>query len=78
MGLHKNRYIVKMMQWCILVLGKSVVIGHSHAGSVGQGLQLGLLVHSEQIVNGGGRHWISSLCTVLTFEHQGVISTVLV
>ena len=67
-----------MMQWGILVLGSADVIGHSHTGSVGQGLQRGLLVNSEQIVNGGGGHWISSLCTVLTFEHQGVISIFLV
>ena len=67
-----------MMQWCILVLGSADVIGHSHAGSVGQALQLGILVYSEQIVNGGGRYWISSLCTVLTLEHQGVISIFLV
>ena len=32
-----------------------------------------ILVHSEQIVKGGGGHRISPLCTVLKLEHQSVI-----
>ena len=38
-----------------------------------QGLKQGLLVHSEQIVNGGGGRWISPLRTVLQFKHQSVL-----
>ena len=38
-----------------------------------QYLKRGLLMLSEQIVNGGGGHWISPLCTVLKFKHQSVI-----
>ena len=39
-----------------------------------QGLKQGILVHSEQIVKGGGGHWISPLCTTaLKFKHESVI-----
>ena len=41
--------------------------------SLEQGHKQGLLVHSEQIGNGGGGHWISPLSTVLKFKHQSVI-----
>ena len=37
------------------------------------GLKQDILVHSEQIVNGGGGRWISALRAVLKFKHQSVL-----
>ena len=51
--------------------------GHMSALPLGesflkQGPKQGLPVHSEEIIKGGGGHWISPLCTVLRFKHQSI------
>ena len=54
--------------------------GHISALALGESFlkqcpKQGLPVHSEEIIKGGGGHWISPLCTVLKIEHQSVILT---
>ena len=51
--------------------------GHISALALGESFlkqcpKQGLLVHSEEIINGGGAHWISPLCAVLRFKHQNL------
>ena len=63
-----------MARWCILESGNADVMGHGRGKGAGvaperpparedfikQGPKQGLLAHSEQIVNCGGGHWITS------------------